>query len=123
MKILDELKDRRLFFDGGMGSLLQAKGLKPGELPETWNVLHPEIIEQIHMDYLNAGADVVTTNTFGVNRFKDNKEESVRNFFMEFINKDTPLSVVTTIRKDQVYQPILRELCPKNTKFIPYIKF
>ena len=70
MKILEELKNRRLFFDGGMGSLLQAKGLKPGEFPETWNVLHPEIIEQIHVDYLKAGADVVTTNTFGVNRFK-----------------------------------------------------
>ena len=76
MKVLEELKRRRLFFDGGMGSLLQAKGLKPGELPETWNVLHPEIIEQIHVDYLNAGADVVTTNTFGVNRFQYNKEEN-----------------------------------------------
>ena len=76
MMILEELKNRRLFFDGGMGSLLQAKGLKPGEFPETWNVLHPEIIEQIHVDYLNAGADVVTTNTFGVNRFKYKKEEN-----------------------------------------------
>ena len=74
MNIREELKKRRLFFDGGMGSLLQAKGLKPGELPETWNILHPEIIEQIHVDYLKAGADVVTTNTFGVNRFKYKKE-------------------------------------------------
>ena len=67
--------------------------------------------------------DYFTTNILALRRFKDNKEEGVRNFFMEFINKDTPLSVVATIRKDQVYQPILRELCPKNTKFIPYIKF
>ena len=67
--------------------------------------------------------DYFTTNILALRRFKDNKEESIRNFFMEFINKDTPLSVVTTIRKDQVYQPILREVCPKNTKFIPYIKF
>lgn len=74
MGIREELIQRRLFFDGGMGSLLQAKGLKPGELPETWNLLHPDTIEEIHFDYLMAGADVVTTNTFGVNRFKYNKE-------------------------------------------------
>lgn len=82
MSIREELKQRRLFFDGGMGSLLQAKGLKPGELPETWNILHPEIIEQIHADYLKAGADVITTNTFGANRFKYKKEE---NFSVEEI--------------------------------------
>lgn len=76
MSIREEWKDRRLFFDGGMGSLLQEKGLKPGELPETWNILHPEIVEQIHVDYLNAGADVVTTNSFGANRFKYKKEEN-----------------------------------------------
>jgi len=75
MGVREELKQRRLFFDGGMGSLLQAKGLKPGELPETWNILHPEIIEEIHFDYLAAGADIVTTNTFGVNRFKYKKED------------------------------------------------
>ena len=75
MGILEELKKRRLFFDGGMGSLLQARGLRPGELPETWNLLCPEVIEEIHRDYLEAGADVVTTNTFGVNRFKFKKED------------------------------------------------
>lgn len=74
MGIREELKQRRLFFDGGMGSLLQAKGLKSGELPETWNLLHPDIIVGIHFDYLKAGADIVTTNTFGVNRFKYKKE-------------------------------------------------
>lgn len=75
MGIREELKQRRLFFDGGMGSLLQAKGLKPGEFPETWNILHPEMVEGIHLDYLNAGADIVTANTFGANRFKYKKED------------------------------------------------
>ena len=75
MGIREELNARRLFFDGGMGSLLQAKGLQPGELPETWNLLHPEVIVGIHFDYLKAGADIVTTNTFGVNRFKYKKED------------------------------------------------
>lgn len=75
MGIREELRKRRLFFDGGMGSLLQAKGLKPGELPETWNILHPDIVKEIHLEYLNSGADIVTTNTFGVNRFKYKKED------------------------------------------------
>lgn len=61
-------------FDGGMGSLLQAKGLKAGELPETWNLLHPDILKEIHLDYLKAGCDILTTNSFGANRLKYPKE-------------------------------------------------
>ena len=72
-KILDEMKKHRLFFDGGTGSILQAKGLAPGELPETWNLLHPEILIQLHRDYLEAGADIINTNTFGANGLKFHK--------------------------------------------------
>ena len=68
-RILDELKKRILLYDGGMGSLLQAAGLAAGELPETWNILHPEVVKQIHADYLSAGADIINTNTFGANRY------------------------------------------------------
>ncbi|MCI8511002.1 MAG: dihydropteroate synthase [Lachnospiraceae bacterium] len=75
MGILEEIRSRRVFFDGGTGSLLQAQGLKPGELPETWNLLHPERIVRLHLDYLDAGSDVLTTNTFGANRFKFKKED------------------------------------------------
>lgn len=85
MGILEEIGMGRIFFDGGTGSLLQAQGLKPGELPETWNLLHPEIIEKLHRDYLNAGADVVTTNTFGANRFKFGKESG---FDLELLVKE-----------------------------------
>lgn len=75
MGICEEIRKKRIFFDGGMGSLLQARGLKPGELPETWNLSHPDQIERIHREYLEAGADVVTTNTFGLNRFKFKEED------------------------------------------------
>lgn len=71
--ILEEIKKRIVFFDGGTGSLLQANGLKPGELPETWNLLHPEIITKLHRDYLEAGADIIKTNTFGANGLKFHK--------------------------------------------------
>lgn len=73
MSILQELEKRILFCDGGMGSLLQQAGLQPGELPGVWNMTHPEILVQIHRDYLEAGADIVTTNTFGVDRLKYNE--------------------------------------------------
>ncbi|MBO6215525.1 MAG: homocysteine S-methyltransferase family protein, partial [Lachnospiraceae bacterium] len=69
-----------LFCDGGMGSILQAKGLKGGELPETWNILHPTEIKELHRDYLKVGVNIFNTNTFGANRlkFKDNLEEIIR---------------------------------------------
>ncbi len=64
------MKQRRLYIDGGMGTLLMEKGLRPGELPELWNLTHPEVIRSIHAAYLSAGADIVTANTFGVSRLK-----------------------------------------------------
>ncbi|MGI6586117.1 MAG: homocysteine S-methyltransferase family protein [Lutisporaceae bacterium] len=59
-----------LIFDGGMGTMLQASGLKAGELPESWNISNPESILEIHKAYIAAGADIITTNTFGANRYK-----------------------------------------------------
>ena len=66
----DRLGKELLFFDGGMGTLLQEQGLQAGELPETWNLKNPEPIIQIHKAYLAAGADILLANTFGANRFK-----------------------------------------------------
>ncbi|MDE7068148.1 MAG: homocysteine S-methyltransferase family protein, partial [Schaedlerella arabinosiphila] len=68
--IREYLGKKLLFFDGGMGTLLQAKGLKPGELPETWNAERPEDIIGIHRAYIEAGSDLVLTNTFGANALK-----------------------------------------------------
>lgn len=68
--ILDRLGKELLFFDGGMGTLLQAEGLKPGELPEMWNITHPDTIIGIHKKYMEAGSDIVLTNTFGANALK-----------------------------------------------------
>ena len=70
MTIREEIGKRILFFDGGMGTLLQEQGLQTGELPETWNLKNPEPIIQIHKAYLAAGADIILANTFGANRFK-----------------------------------------------------
>lgn len=66
-----------LYFDGGMGTLLQEKGLQAGELPEIWNLTHMEEVIEIHRDYFEAGSDIVLTNTFGANalKFQDSEYE------------------------------------------------
>ena len=70
MKIREKLGKEILFFDGAMGTELQSRGLQTGEIPETWNILQPEKIKQVHKEYLLAGANVISANTFGVNSFK-----------------------------------------------------
>lgn len=68
--ILERLGKELLFYDGGMGTLLQEKGLQPGELPETWNLTHQEDVIDIHRQYLEAGSNIILTNTFGANALK-----------------------------------------------------
>lgn len=70
MKLKERLGKELLFFDGAMGTMLQERGLKPGELPELWNMTREEDILDIHKQYLEAGCDIVKANTFGINPFK-----------------------------------------------------
>ena len=73
--ILEKIQSGVTYFDGGTGTLLQAAGLPLGEMPERWNLSHPDTVFKIHADYLAAGADIVKTNTFGANPLKFSKEE------------------------------------------------
>ena len=77
--LLERLGKEWLVFDGGTGSILQSKGLRGGELPETWNLIRPEDIKDLHCGYLRAGCDIFNTNTFGANalKFPDNLEAIV----------------------------------------------
>ncbi len=59
-----------LFFDGATGTQLQARGLQPGELPESWNFTHPDIVEAVHRSYFDVGSNIVKSNTFGANPLK-----------------------------------------------------
>ena len=72
--IREDLGKKLLFFDGGMGTLLQEQGLRPGELPEVWNLEHGEVVASIHQRYIEAGSDIVLTNTFGANALKFHDE-------------------------------------------------
>lgn len=75
MNFSEFLKDHIVRLDGGMGTLLQARGLRPGEFPERWNLSHPEVITGIHQAYYDAGSHVVCTNTFGANGLKFQPDE------------------------------------------------
>lgn len=80
MGIMDVVGKKILFFDGGMGSLLQEKGLRAGELPEIWNIDNKQVIIDIHKNYFDSGSDIIITNTFGCNglKFSDYGKYSVR---------------------------------------------
>lgn len=65
--ILEAIKERRLYLDGGLGSMLQAAGLPEGLLPDLWSIQNPEAVQNVHRQYLEAGCRLITTNTFGTN--------------------------------------------------------
>ncbi len=81
MTVLEKILSGLVFIDGAMGSLLQ-KGnfLKPGEFAENLNITNPDTIKDIHLSYLQSGADIILTNTFGANPIKfENYEEIIIN--------------------------------------------
>lgn len=76
----------RLFLDGALGTVLQRRGLKLGEIPELFNFTHPEVVKGIHKGYLEAGSDIISANTFGANRYKISKTEySVEQVIMQAV--------------------------------------
>ena len=59
-----------VILDGAMGTMLQSRGLKIGGIPEVMNITNPEVVTDIHKEYVSAGSNIVYTNTFGANRYK-----------------------------------------------------
>ena len=72
--ILKELLDKQdyLLADGAMGTTLMEMGVEHGDPPEEWNVIHPESIALIHRNYIEAGSQIILTNSFGGTRFRLN---------------------------------------------------
>lgn len=75
MSLREEIESKRIYLDGSMGTLLQKKGLMPGELPELWNITHSREITDIHKDYFDAGSNIICTNTFGASILKFSSAE------------------------------------------------
>lgn len=74
--IREAVKRKVVLFDGGMGSMLIAEGLGRKDVPEAWNVTNPDKLVEIHTAFLEAGAEVIQTNTFGASRLKLRSSES-----------------------------------------------
>lgn len=73
-KIIDQIKAGKILVsDGAWGTFLQQKGMKPGECPEEWNITHPDEVFDIAKSYIDAGADMIETNSFGGTIFKVQK--------------------------------------------------
>jgi len=68
--LLNRLRSDVLVFDGAMGTMLFQAGLAPGACPELWNIEHPDALKHVHQAYVNAGSDIVETNSFGGTRLK-----------------------------------------------------
>ena len=119
MKITEYIQQHILYLDGGMGTLLQAQGLAPGELPERWNLSHPQIITAIHRDYYDAGSHVVNTNTFGANRLKFSPEE------LDAIVKAAITNARTAIAESRGTQPkwVALDIGPTGRMLKPYGDF
>ena len=99
--ILERLKNGEvLVADGALGTMLFQRGLKPGECPELFNLTHPEILDEIASLYLQAGADIIQTNTFGGSPLK------LSNYQLEARIKEingTAVSIVKKVVDDKAY--------------------
>lgn len=102
-----------------MGTLLQKEGLLPGEMPERWNITHPEIITKIHRDYFDAGSNVVNTNTFGANLLKFSPAE------LEVIIKAAIDNAKKAMEESTAPQPkwIALDIGPSGRMLAPYGDF
>src|SRR5579864_3412100 len=67
---LQALKERPLLVDGAMGTVLYAKGASAEASFEQMNLTQPDVVQQVHIDYINAGAEVIETNSFSGNRLR-----------------------------------------------------
>ncbi len=116
MNVKNYIKNNLLIFDGGMGTLLQSKGLKVGELPERFNLSNPTAVQQIHKSYFDAGCNVVTTNTFGANSLKFSLEE------LEEIIKSAVENARIAQKNSQTNQPkwVALDLGPTGKMLKPY---
>ena len=107
MNIRDYLGKRMLFFDGGMGTMFQKMGMAGGELPEMINLTKPEWVTQIQESYLEAGADIITTNTFGANPLKG-----------EML--DAPLEMIHAAAAQIAKKAALKYSTPEKPRFVAF---
>ena len=105
---------KRLIFDGAMGTMLQRKGLPAGMIPEEVNFLHPEWLIDIHREYLAAGAQVITTNTFGAN---SHKLATTEHTVAETVKAALDIAINARSERDDVF--VAQDLGPIGQLMLP----
>lgn len=110
----DRLKQGPVLFDGGLGTEIYNRGIFINQCYEELNLTNSNLIKQIHQDYKNAGADVITTNTFGANYFKL-KNHNLQDK-LEKINKSA-VKIAKEVAKDDIY--VAGSIGPINIQIEP----
>lgn len=116
MNIREYLKNNVVYLDGGMGTLLQKKGMAPGEYPELWNLSHPDVIIDIHKAYFDAGSNVVCTNTFGANPLKFS-EQQLENIIKAAVNNAKAAAHVSCGKQEKF---VALDIGPSGKLLKPY---
>ena len=111
--VLELLKNGRLYFDGGTGTALQDMGLSVGTPPEEWSLLYPERVRALHEEYLASGANIIKTNTFGVNSAKYENYD-------EYINASVKIAKAAVGKREDAFVafdigPLGKMLAPLGT--------
>jgi 5-methyltetrahydrofolate--homocysteine methyltransferase len=121
MSVLDFLQKEILYFDGAMGTRLQAAGLKPGELPEVWNITHGDVVAEIHASYVRAGANILKSNTFGANALKmQGSGYSVEDVVLAAFKNARAAFAKAPVSKSQDKQFVALDLGPTGKLLAPY---
>ena len=119
MNVKEFLQQNTVYLDGAMGTLLQKAGLALGELPESWNLTHADVIEDIHRAYFDAGSHIVATNTFGANSFKF-EDEQLEKIIQKAI-ENARLAAEKSIGKQQKF--VALDIGPTGKLLKPYGDF
>jgi 5-methyltetrahydrofolate--homocysteine methyltransferase len=98
-EFMELIKRKVVLFDGGMGSMLIAAGLREGEIPDSWSLSHPDKVKSVHAAYIEAGAEVIQTNTFGATWIKLASLASGGKLDVAAVN-EAAAKLVTEARKD-----------------------
>lgn len=125
MSIVEKINNSIVYIDGGLGSSLIKMGLKAGMMPEIWNIEESEKIVSLHKDYINAGAQVLTTNTFGANELKlEECKYSLEQLVLAAVNNaKTAIEECNKKKGDDVYIGLSVGPCSKLLEPIGELSF
>ena len=116
---MEFIKKELVYFDGGTGTSLQNMGLLPGEMPELWNFTHSDEIISLHKAYIEAGANIIKTNTFGANplKFADDSEYNYKNIIEKAV-ENVKKAIEILGRKENIF--IAFDMGPLGRLLKPY---